>query len=172
MEKKYPIEEHLTRESLEIEIWNMLPDQCREILLPLKKSYIESLMADIDSYCMGKGGMIWVKAIRRLPKQSASFPCKCGRLYVTLEFNVFRGTFQNEVGYDFPMDQVEWLDESPSKESEAADPIRFHKWLIEHHWEEHSSGRYWHRSKDRHQWPPEETAEESELLKLYQQYNP
>jgi hypothetical protein len=44
---------YLSREALELELWNMLPDDCRVILAPLKKTYIESLMADIDSYCNG-----------------------------------------------------------------------------------------------------------------------
>lgn len=58
-----------------------------------------------------------------------------------------------------------------SGKEEAVDPIKFHKWLITEHWEEHSSGQYWHRSKDRHQWPPEQTCEEKELYNLYKQSN-
>lgn len=49
------------------------------------------------------------------------------------------------------------------------DPFDFYNWLIENHWEEHSSGEYWHRSKDRHQWPPEETCEKNELISKFKQ---
>lgn len=47
----------------------MLPDDCKTILLPIKKTYIESLMADIDSYCDGRTPQpgAWVKATTRLP---------------------------------------------------------------------------------------------------------
>lgn len=57
------------------------------------------------------------------------------------------------------------------KEEAVIDPIEFHKWLVSEHWEEHSSGQYWYRSKDRHQWPPEQTCDETELVNLYKQSN-
>jgi hypothetical protein len=47
------------------------------------------------------------------------------------------------------------------------DAIGLHRWILENNWEEHSSGDYWHRSKDRHQWPPEETATAKELCVKY-----
>ena len=34
-------------------------------------------------------------------------------------------------------------------------------------WHQHSSGRYFYRSKDHHQWPPDETATKEELIKQY-----
>lgn len=49
------------------------------------------------------------------------------------------------------------------------DGLKFHKWLIENNWMEHSNGR-WYRSKDRHQWPPEEVCTEIELIHKYKQY--
>jgi len=51
------------------------------------------------------------------------------------------------------------------------DAIKFHKWLLENNWQEHSSGEYWHRSKDRHTWPPEETCTKEELFGKYWQQN-
>lgn len=49
------------------------------------------------------------------------------------------------------------------------DGLRFHKWLIENNWMQHSNGR-WYRSKDRHQWPPEEVCTEEELIHKYKRY--
>ena len=42
--------------------------------------------------------------------------------------------------------------------------MSFHKWIIENGWQEHSSKEYWYRSKHSNQWPPKETATESELM--------
>lgn len=42
--------------------------------------------------------------------------------------------------------------------------MAFHKWMLEQGWHKHSSGEYWYRSKDYHQWPPDESATEEELL--------
>lgn len=49
------------------------------------------------------------------------------------------------------------------------DGLRLHKWLIENNWMQHSNGR-WYRSKDRHQWPPEEVCTEAELIHKYKRY--
>jgi hypothetical protein len=46
----------LTREALEIELWSMLGDECEKILLPLKETWLDSVMVDIDSYCDGREG--------------------------------------------------------------------------------------------------------------------
>ena len=42
--------------------------------------------------------------------------------------------------------------------------LAFHKWMIEQGWTLHSSREYYYRSKNFHQWPPDETADEKELL--------
>lgn len=34
-------------------------------------------------------------------------------------------------------------------------------------WTQHSSGRYFYKSKDHSQWPPDETATKDELIKRY-----
>jgi hypothetical protein len=34
-------------------------------------------------------------------------------------------------------------------------------------WHQHSSGEYFYKSKDFHQWPPDETATKEELLKRF-----
>lgn len=86
-------------------------------------------------------------------------------------------------GYPHDMLSDEWvstlkaiakeeLANRPSKEGnkeQVVNPLAFHKWMIETGWKEHSSGRYYYRSKDYHQWPPDETCEESELLDKYNQ---
>lgn len=60
--------DNLTREALQQELWNMLPDSCKKIMDCLKETYLESLLADIDSYCQGQKQVpIWVKASERLP---------------------------------------------------------------------------------------------------------
>lgn len=51
------------------------------------------------------------------------------------------------------------------------DAIKFHKWLLENNWQEHSSGEYWHRSKDQHIWPAEETCTNEELFAKYWNQN-
>lgn len=51
------------------------------------------------------------------------------------------------------------------------DAIKFHKWLLFNNWEEHSSGEYWHRSKNKHDWPPDEICTEKELFAKYWQQN-
>lgn len=45
--------------------------------------------------------------------------------------------------------------------------LMFHHWMINKGWTKHSSGEYYYRSKDFHQWPPDETATEDELLKMF-----
>lgn len=120
-------------------------------------------------------GAVWIKASDRLPEKDGYYCFKANGgymgAYLRTESNGNRWWCDSAGGTIRNWKNCEWLDESPSKESDAVDPIKFHKWLIDQHWEEHSSGRYWHRSKDRHQWPPEQTAEETELPKLYQQSN-
>ena len=46
---------YLTKEALRIEIWSMLTDEAKEQMSAIKESYIDSMMADIDSYADGKG---------------------------------------------------------------------------------------------------------------------
>lgn len=60
-------------------------------------------------------------------------------------------------------------DEVAAKNKETVNPIEFHKWIIENNWEEHSSKQYWHRSKNRKDWPPDETCEKSELVNKFKQ---
>jgi hypothetical protein len=45
--------------------------------------------------------------------------------------------------------------------------LAFHLWMIKNGWQEHSSKEYWYRSKDSHQWPPDETVTEEELLNKF-----
>lgn len=56
---------------------------------------------------------------------------------------------------------------TPKKEEKKTLPavaLAFHRWLIKNGWEEHSDGGYWYRSKRRGQWPPDESADDNELL--------
>lgn len=43
----------LTKDALRIELWSMLTDDARKAMMPLKDSYLDSVMADIESYCSG-----------------------------------------------------------------------------------------------------------------------
>lgn len=48
--------------------------------------------------------------------------------------------------------------------------IAFYDWMGQQGWRQHDGngrGRYFYRSKDQHLWPPEETCEEDELLKKW-----
>lgn len=45
---------NLSRKALKKEIWNVLPDKCTDIMSNIKDSYIDMMMADIDSYCNGE----------------------------------------------------------------------------------------------------------------------
>jgi hypothetical protein len=49
--------------------------------------------------------------------------------------------------------------------------MSFYKWMRESGWHEHSSGQYYYKSKDFHQWPPDETCEESELIGKWNEWN-
>lgn len=45
--------------------------------------------------------------------------------------------------------------------------VEYYTWRVTSGWELHSSGEYYYRSKDRHQWPPEETCELHELFQHF-----
>ncbi len=45
--------------------------------------------------------------------------------------------------------------------------MAFHRWMVVEGWIEHSSKKYFYKSKDSHQWPPDETATEEELLEKF-----
>jgi hypothetical protein len=45
--------------------------------------------------------------------------------------------------------------------------MAFHKWMVEKGWHEHSSKEYFYRSKDFNQWPPDQTATDDELLRMF-----
>ncbi len=45
--------------------------------------------------------------------------------------------------------------------------LAFHEWMLKQGWTKHSSGEYWYKSKNQHQWPPDETADEEELLEKF-----
>lgn len=111
-----------TREALEQELWNMLPDDCKAILLPLKKTYIESLMADIDSYCQGKKlpGPVWVKASERLPVKDGYYCFKANGgymgAYLRTASNGSRWLCDSAGGTIRSWKQCEWLDESPAEQ--------------------------------------------------------
>lgn len=47
--------------------------------------------------------------------------------------------------------------------------LKFHKWMIENGWHEHSSKQYYYRSKDFRQWSPDEIAVEEELLRRFRE---
>lgn len=49
--------------------------------------------------------------------------------------------------------------------------LSFHKWMSESGWHKHSSGQYYYRSKDHHQWPPDETCEERELVGKWNEWD-
>lgn len=124
------MEKNLTREALEQELWNMLPDDCRAILQPLKKTYIESLMADIDSYCEGHKppGPVWVKASTRLPLPGFYNAKKNGQPFIMA---------MTENDKKMPKEYwegVEWLDESgtPAPERDESDAVEFANWILKH----------------------------------------
>lgn len=60
----------LSRKALKVEVWNMLPDSAKKEMNNIKKSYIESMMADIDSYCSNE--KIILKYIDKMCMQSLS----------------------------------------------------------------------------------------------------
>ena len=41
----------------------------------------------------------------------------------------------------------------------------FAKWMKQ--WHEHSSREYYYKSKNFHQWPPDETATKEELIEMF-----
>lgn len=47
--------------------------------------------------------------------------------------------------------------------------LDFGVWLVNSGWTKHSSGEYWYRSKDFHQWPPDETCDEIDLIRLWRE---
>lgn len=59
-----------------------------------------------------------------------------------------------------------------TEEQKIIEPVKdaamaFHKWMIKEGWHEHSSREYYYSSKDFHQWPPDKTATEKELLNMF-----
>lgn len=45
--------------------------------------------------------------------------------------------------------------------------MAFHRWMVKEGWQEHSSRDYFYKSKDHSQWPPDQTATEEELLRMF-----
>ena len=75
---------------------------------------------------------------------------------------------------DFKLGFIEGADWTLKQKLHIADvsgalplALSFHQWMINKGWTKHSSGEYYYRSKDFHQWPPDETATEDELLKMF-----
>jgi hypothetical protein len=128
-------EKNLTREALQQELWDMLPDNCRRSLEPLKGTYIESLMADIDSYCAGQhpGSIGWVKATIGLPQSNESMFVKIEGKKSVASWNPFHQMFVDDAGDFHPADQVEWYDES-NEQPEQKGAVD-----IDELWDEHSA---------------------------------
>ena len=105
----------------------------------------------------------WVKCgVATDPNKTGMYKVRTGDKNGEAEYNNFFGEWNGK--WD------EWLDEQPveQKEKEAVDALAFYKWMMQSGWREHSSGNYYYRSKDHHQWPLDETCEESELYNEYQ----
>jgi len=171
--------EHLTREALETELWAILPDDCKKIMRPLKKSYIESLMADIDSYATGATsttqGAVWVPASERLPGWGK-------RVKWRLDGTEMK---ENDVLYmangESPsvLPKYEWLDETGSQRQQAgatwvkADAIKFLKWLAEYYKEEgeeiHLIDGVWQYIDDCDEYVQ---IPEEQMWELYNKHNP
>ena len=45
---------HLTKKALRAEFWNMLSCDAKKSMKPIKKSYLDSMMADVEDYAKGK----------------------------------------------------------------------------------------------------------------------
>ena len=45
---------NLTKKALRYEIWAMLPDECKKIMESIKESYLDSMMADAESFSNGQ----------------------------------------------------------------------------------------------------------------------
>jgi len=45
---------NLTKKSFRYEIWAMLPDKCKKIMGDIKESYLDSMIADAESYSNGQ----------------------------------------------------------------------------------------------------------------------
>lgn len=114
--------DNLTREALQQELWNMLPDSCKKIMDCLKETYIESLMADIDSYCQGqKSAPIWVKASDRLPEKEHNYHVKATAHFQGYNHNDTALWRNNKWEFDSDNGRivVEWLDESGCEAQKA-----------------------------------------------------
>lgn len=45
---------NLTKKALRYEIWAMLPDDCKKIMNNIKETYLDSMMADAESFANGQ----------------------------------------------------------------------------------------------------------------------
>ena len=120
--------ENLTREALQQELWNMLPDSCKKIMDCLKETYIESLMADIDSYCQGqKSAPIWVKASEHWPEDHNKVHWR--RVEDKSPLLIVGRNYQENIiaqfGRVYTPDALEWLDESASIPTSVSDKSAF-----------------------------------------------
>lgn len=148
--------ENLTRSALEQELWNMLPDNCKKSMLPLKETYIESLMADIDSYSTGRHpqpGAAWIKASERTPTHDGIVHLKIvglNRVGNFFDNGLGKGVYVNgPEPYSFgeeKFSEIYWLDESGTAATgREEDAISFAEWILNNHLEQtfNDNGKQW-----------------------------